>query len=270
MVSNYHHKATVTKYPGIRDKHVLELDLSLGQWMIRIAGYNSPANDLYAEYAEPQKFVEWTVLMNRYQRGEQINDKLIIELRQETEQLRKYVLQKAHIIACTLTNAGGAWMRKVLKPDVIVVDEAAKARESEMWNILSDYRPIAILLAGDQNQLRPFVQDSPAENNFALQMSISLFLRLITGGFPYIMFRTQHRMQKDICDMVSSLSYSGKLETANLSVEHQEMDQRVLQYNERKFGKPSNILFLSDEKSVTEQSPHTGSRTKYDASSTDS
>lgn len=95
-----------------------------------------------------------------------------------------------------------------------MLDEASKPTEPESWNILANYRPRAFIFVGDHQQLKPVVMSRPDRNNFAGQLSISLFARIRLAGYPGIMFNEQHRMHPAIARLVSEVFYSGALRDA--------------------------------------------------------
>jgi superfamily I DNA and/or RNA helicase len=57
----------------------------------------------------------------------------------------------------TLSLAGTQGLSSVLKPDVVIIDEAAKPTEPETWNALANYQPRVKILDGDHQQLKPVV-----------------------------------------------------------------------------------------------------------------
>ncbi|KAF7505203.1 hypothetical protein GJ744_001193 [Endocarpon pusillum] len=72
----------------------------------------------------------------------------------------------------------------------MVIDEAARPTEPEIWTVFAHYAPIGRLLIGDTRQLGPHVQSPFAlkkgeenPNGFASQQGLSYMGRLESNGF---------------------------------------------------------------------------------------
>ena len=126
----------------------------------------------------------------------------------------------------------------------MIVDEAAKSTEPETWNVLGNYRPRVFLLVGDHQQLKPTVVSSLTENNFAPQLSISLFARLRLAGIPTTMFDEQHRMQPDISRIVSEVSYGGALRDAASVKQEHPITAAICRANESLYNITKAVAFI--------------------------
>lgn len=102
----------------------------------------------------------------------------------------------------------------------VIVDEAGCTQEIEMVRMLL-LNPKNVIHIGDHKQLRPgfeincFQQRDPERS----QME-----RLVDAGISYTLLTMQYRMHRDICRIVSRLSYDGQLETGDIL---REMDPAV-------------------------------------------
>ncbi|KAJ9209476.1 hypothetical protein DTO166G4_8919 [Paecilomyces variotii] len=169
--------------------------------MLRFAGVTGESDWL----SSTQNTAKFREFWQQYKRNENFSRETLAAFRDVTKQLRQEVLGRADVVVCTLSRAGEDAMQTEFYPDVIAVDEAAKASESDLWNVLA-YDSRVNLLVGDHRQLRPLVisQDDD-KNGFSAQLGMSLSERLQDNGLPMITFDVQHRMHAQIGDLVSGL-----------------------------------------------------------------
>jgi len=92
------------------------------------------------------------------------------------------------------------------QPEVIFMDEAAKIVEPDAIITLAHYAPAPLVMIGDHKQLKPTVlsRDGPSQQ-FAAQMTMSFFTRLVRLGHPTIMLTEQHRMSPEISSIGSAV-----------------------------------------------------------------
>lgn len=126
---------------GINDNRLRAIELSLGSWMLIFTGI------IDTLFGEPERLS----LFNR-------------DFSKSNGQTFYSALRPLQ-----------ARRHSVLKPDVIVLDEASKPTEPESWNVLANYELRTFIFISDYQQLRPIVQSGPGINNFAGQLSLSLF-----------------------------------------------------------------------------------------------
>lgn len=105
------------------------------------------------------------------------------------------------VIGCTttgLTKYRG--LISAMKPRVLMIEEAAETRES---NITSALFPSLdqIVLVGDHQQLVPHVDNRELEGH-PYHLNKSLFARLVESGIPYSMLKVQRRMIPTIRSVV--------------------------------------------------------------------
>ncbi|RYH11069.1 hypothetical protein EON65_38970 [archaeon] len=129
--------------------------------------------------------------------------------------LRKQVMERADIVACTLSGAGSQPILEVVLRisgftfDCVVIDEAAQAVEPSSL-IPFKYNPQLVVMVGDPCQLPATVFSRLCkEANY----SQSLFQRLQRSGVPVAMLETQYRMHPAIAEFPSMRYYNNFLVT---------------------------------------------------------
>jgi AAA domain len=120
----------------------------------------------------------------------------------------RQVLNKAEVIFCTLSCAGGAVFRNTSPVNDLIVDEAAAATEPEVC-IPFHLNPSRVLLVGDPLQLPATILSRQAAT---LGLAKSLQERLMLDcRYPHVMLNIQYRMKPDISHFPSSRFYDAKL-----------------------------------------------------------
>ena len=112
----------------------------------------------------------------------------------------RYALETAHVIGMTTTGAAKyQHVLHLLKPKIVIVEEAAEVLESHIVSALNAGTQHLILI-GDHKQLRP----KPNDHRLAIEynLEISLFERLVKNDFPRTTLENQHRMRPEIAELV--------------------------------------------------------------------
>ncbi len=112
----------------------------------------------------------------------------------------RFALENAQIIGMTTT--GTAKYQHILhmvKPKIVIVEEAAEVMESHIVSALNAGTQHLILI-GDHKQLRPKPNDYDMVKKYKLD--ISLFERLVTNNFLHVTLENQHRMRPEIAELV--------------------------------------------------------------------
>nr|XP_006003202.1 PREDICTED: NFX1-type zinc finger-containing protein 1 [Latimeria chalumnae] len=141
-----------------------------------------------------------------------------------------HLLKGAKVVGMTTT--GAAKFRQILqevKPQIVVVEEAAEVLEAHTITTLSSACQHLILI-GDHQQLRPSATVFDLAKNFNLE--VSLFERLVKMNFPYVRLNYQHRMRPDIARLLTPHIY-----------DQLENHPSVQQYENIK-GVSSNLFFV--------------------------
>lgn len=119
------------------------------------------------------------------------------------------MLEAKRIVACT-TNTAARYARalRVAKPDIVIVEEAGEILESHILTAMTLYTKQLVLI-GDHKQLRPKVNNYnlSVEKGDGLDLTRSLFERLIAQGYPHTSLAKQHRMRPELSRLVLQLAY---------------------------------------------------------------
>ena len=109
-------------------------------------------------------------------------------------------LQNAMVIGMTTTGAAKhRHLLEVLKPKIVIVEEAAEVIESHIIPCISTVTEHLILI-GDQKQLQPKPQDYCLACKYNL--NISLFERLILNHIQHKQLAVQYRMRPEIAGLI--------------------------------------------------------------------
>ena len=178
--------------------------------------------------------------------------------------LRTHTLSIANAIVTTVTNSGDAALYSVFNPCLVVIDEATRAVEPDMWNILGHYPSAALLMVGDEAQLPPVVLSDNKDNGFSSPLRMSLFLRLKLLGIPSVLLHEQYRMVEDIGSMVSNVFYHGQLTNGpGTKLQDRSLLQDIAEYFDTAYGVKSPLLLLD----VDGTTSHDANKLRYNSRS---
>jgi len=137
----------------------------------------------------------------------------------------------------------------------VIVDEAGCTQEIEMVRMLL-LNPKNVIHIGDHKQLRPGLEMNflQHENPEKSQME-----RLVDGGISYTLLTIQYRMHRDICHIVSKLSYDGQLETGDIL---REMNPAVcwIDHNCKELPRGLSFTNVGEAKAVVKSFQQEGSK----------
>lgn len=129
-----------------------------------------------------------------------------------------HVIGKAQLVFSTTNGVAGPFIKEKFGEKAqgifVFVDEASQDPEPNTWTFLklAQLEKVkGIYLVGDQEQLKPAVFSataSPRINEFAPQLTMSLFTRLITSGFPSCKLFTQFRAHPDLMHYPNMRTYN--------------------------------------------------------------
>ena len=137
------------------------------------------------------QFVHFNNLCKRYRDMDQEQD--------------SYALERVHVIGMTTTGAAKyQHILHMVKPKIVIVEEAAEVLESHIVSCLTASTQHLILI-GDHQQLRP--KPNVYELAKTYNLDISLFERLVRNDFPRVTLEIQHRMRPEIAELVHPLIY---------------------------------------------------------------
>ena len=132
---------------------------------------------------------------------------------QQKKQRQRQILGDQEVFFSTLSKAHSDGPIGLLNPahlDVVVIDEAAQAKEIEAW-LITHMAP-KIILVGDTNQLPPTILSGKARS---LGLGVSLMERLVkqTNGTIVKSLQTQHRTNEKIMKWISHNIYNNTIST---------------------------------------------------------
>ncbi|RHZ50301.1 DEAD/DEAH box helicase [Aspergillus thermomutatus] len=249
------HQAQTAQPLGVSDRRVKHVELSIGYRMLQLCGI------IKTSWSTPDAFISFREHYRLYQAGEEFDDTTWMDFRARSRELRDTVLARADVILCTLHTAGETAIRDNVQPQAILVDEAARASEPELWPALAFFNPNAFVLIGDHHQLRPLVLSSHKQNPLADQLQMSLFSRLHRDGLHAVMLKEQHRMHESMAQMVSSIFYNGELQTSRATADQtRELARQINLFNRRTFRHSAQMLFLDVKDSMDHRDAQQRSR----------
>ena len=138
-----------------------------------------------------------------------------------------HCLAQTPCVSVTCSNLASKLLTTYFHPDVILIDEAAQAKELESWlpmvhNVDSLKK---VILLGDPKQLSPTVKSMNAKddkgyvNIFAKQVSTSLMSWLFNLDSPTFFMNKQFRMVAGLTILSNLISYSMKMVDAEISTD---------------------------------------------------
>jgi len=260
VIHDEYQRATATRFENVYDKRVTNLELSLGNRMLQVAGIvldftDKPEGD-YFPWAKPndlaiQGFVDSYEL---YLHGEEMDRDRSKLFKAQTKHLAELTMDGAEVLAATLATAATPLVASAYsKAEGLVIDEAARVVESQNWPIMEKYGELVWkLLVGDPDQLPPVIESNEKTNPFASQLRLSQMHRLERAGATTVFLHEQARAPEEIARAYSRIIYQGRLTHASsTAVERRPIAQAVRAFNLKHFNLRSNLVYidLTDSKS---------------------
>lgn len=137
---------------------------------------------------------------------------------EEVHQLSSFltVCQKRVVGMTTTFAARNSSINKMLKPGIVIVEEASEVLESHVLVSLTTATKQLIMI-GDHQQLKPLTNSHNLAKNF--NFNVSLFERMIRNDFDFITLDVQMRMKPEICDLVRGTIYKSLKDGASVQVQ---------------------------------------------------
>ena len=172
--------------------------------------------------ADPSKHSNFCNYFRLVRDGETLDSEQLEDFGLARRELFNDTVSRANMVVTTLSNTGDYTLWEHFLPNVIILDEASRALEPDVWNILGNYNAAAsFLVIGDDSQLQPVVMSGQkkrasksGDNSFSRQLKLSYFARCKHLGRPSVLSNVQYRMMEPIGTMMSNLFYSGSLRNA--------------------------------------------------------
>lgn len=121
------------------------------------------------------------------------------------------------MIVTTLSNTGDFAIYDNFQPAVILLDEASRALEPDMWNLIGNYNAHSLVMIGDDAQLQLNIMSAQNgdggsyPNPFSDQLNMSYFAKSKLLGREFVMLKVQYRMIPEIANMISKTFYGEQL-----------------------------------------------------------
>ena len=205
-----------------------------------------------------QKYQEHVLQTNKAMFDKQT--RLCKQLNDVQKEIDRYALEKAQIIGMTTTGAAKyQHILHLVKPNIVIVEEAAEVLESHIVSSLNAGTQHLILI-GDHKQLRP----KPNEYSLAKKhnLDVSLFERLLRNGLPHATLLIQHRMRPQIARLVCPYIYP-KLENHPCVEKYQ--DVKGFSKTPLKFEENQNLYFYCHEEPEEEDEHLISHSNEYEA-----
>ncbi|KIW26954.1 uncharacterized protein PV07_06739 [Cladophialophora immunda] len=236
------------KYEGVSDERVNAIELSAGERMLEIAGLRKESLLNTAS-----RFTKFADLYQRFVDGDEFNYEKWETLGEEIEELLAYTINHASVICATVGGAAdGFFCKHYADAELIVVDEAARVPEYQMWPLLACYpNAVGKVLVGDPNQLGPMIRGDDTKddaksiiNPFQRQLEMSLQQRLQSAGFTSAFFNVQYRAVEKIARIYSNVCYGGLLQHGRTSeLEDDQLAKDIIEHNRQTYGIPEPVVF---------------------------
>ena len=192
----------------------------------------------------------YTILYQMQENSSERLDQMIrnleekMQMKEELEAVnRAECISGMKVVGITITGASiNNAMLKILKPEIVLVEEAAEILEPQLLVALS-YQTKHLIMIGDHEQLPPQV------NTYELKMmnfDVSMMQRLVDNKLPFVQLQMQNRMRPDIAELLldiyptlkSNISRVGSIELpkilkystifwAHNSLEDGEIDKNI-------------------------------------------
>jgi len=213
---------------------------SLGYVMKRIIGVYGDDDPLF----DADKFIGLRTMYRNWTEGLLVTRKDKSCFLEEISLLTTHVLRTADIVVTTISNAASPILRNDFQPCVIVVDEAGRLTEGEIWPLFANYGRVLMVFLGDCKQTGPVVRAGPAANGFCAQLELPFFTRLLTAGAPVTVFNHQHRYPTEVCTILSKHFYDNGLESSP-EVDHRQYIAELRRFNKNNLGNDNLMMFVN-------------------------
>lgn len=145
------------------------------------------------------------------------------------ERLKEEIVEKAQVVACTLTKIYLDPLLLKKKFDVLILDEASIAQLPAVFFSAATVAGGHYIISGDFRQLPPIAtSDKPMAEEW-LKRDIFEQAEIVTkvdkGGADdrLVMLKEQHRMHPAIADLINGPVYGGKLKTSEKTAEKNQV-----------------------------------------------
>ncbi|KAI4204234.1 MAG: hypothetical protein LQ346_001650 [Caloplaca aetnensis] len=134
-----------------------------------------------------------------------------------------HVIGKSKAVATTLSGLGGPTIKTEFGKNAnaiwACIGESTMSSELDTWTVIRSANVDilgGVILAGVHQQLKPPVFSATADprtNEFAPQLQLSPFDRLVSNGFPYVKLTANHRAHPDLTEFPNHHTHGKEMET---------------------------------------------------------
>ncbi|KIW75696.1 hypothetical protein Z517_10438 [Fonsecaea pedrosoi CBS 271.37] len=238
------------KYEGVSDERVNVIELSAGERMLSIAGIRGES-----PLCDAGRFTEFADLYTRFTNGDLFSSKDWTNLDLRLDELLAHTISHASVICATVGGAADDFCStNYAEAELIVVDEATRVPEYQMWPLFAFYtKAIGKILVGDPNQLGPLIKGDDTKDSGKLiinplqdQLEMSLQQRLQSAGFKSAFFNVQYRAVEKIAQIYSNVCYGGLLQHGRTSkLEDDQLAKDIIEHNRETYGIPEPVVFYN-------------------------
>ena len=148
----------------------------------------------------------YTILYQMQENSSERLDQMIrnleekMQMKEELEAVyRAECISGMKVVGITITGASiNNAMLKILKPEIVLVEEAAEILEPQLLVALS-YQTKHLIMIGDHNQLPPQVNTYELKK---MRFDVSMMQRLVDNNLPFVQLQMQNRMRPDIAELL--------------------------------------------------------------------
>ncbi|OAL18202.1 hypothetical protein AYO20_11769 [Fonsecaea nubica] len=236
------------KYEGVSDERVNVIELSAGERMLEIAGIRGES-----PLCDAGRFTEFADLYTRFTNGDLFSSVDWTNLDLRLDELLAHTISHASVICATVGGAADDFCStNYAQAELIVVDEAARVPEYQMWPLFAFYpKAVGKILVGDPNQLGPMIKGDDTKdsakliiNPFQDQLEMSLQQRLQSAGFKSAFFNVQYRAVEKNAQIYSNVCYGGLLQHGRTSkLADDQLAKDIIEHNRQTYGIPEPVVF---------------------------
>jgi hypothetical protein len=250
-ISSHCSTFSVCKFELVDDHRVQNIQLSIGQKAQELLGLG-PGGPSTTGNVLPECARYFVKLYNKYKLGEDFSKEDDEELDDLLVQVLGWTIRCATALCATVGGAADHMVSTNFSDAaLIVMDEAARMPEHEVWTLLAFYRKaIGKIMVGDPDQLGPHIEEYDAVKPYVSQLSMSLQERVQLAGFSSAFFTLQYRAVPQIAALYNRACYLSRLvdhETTFLDNEKRILARQVVAHNHDKYGIGKSVIFYDPE-----------------------
>ncbi|KAK5326709.1 hypothetical protein LTR93_003572 [Exophiala xenobiotica] len=239
---------SVCKFELVNDQRVQNINLSIGQKALELIGLHHGGQPSTTNQNLPQCAKDFVRLYNSYGLGEVFSKEDEEYLDGVLDQVLGWTIQGATTLCATVGGAADDTVSTNFSDaELIVMDEASRMPEHEVWTLLAFYpKAIGKIMVGDPDQLGPYVKEYVNVKPYLPQLSMSLQERAQLAEFPSAFFTLQYRAVPQIAALYNRACYLNQLvdhETTFLDNGKCLLARQVVAHNNDKYGISASVIF---------------------------